>query len=127
METDITQFNHAGMRSLHFLLIVSFFLVSTISKGQETIDSKKRSSNRVSFIVKIDISRATKDGIYLNGYVVNIPYSRLLKLEGKRVRIRGKVTTAKGLKDDKDTDIKQGRADDTKHIFKPRIKIVSIQ
>jgi hypothetical protein len=125
MATDITHFKRADMRSFRYLLLISLFLVSTISQGQETIVSKEKSSNRVSFIVKIDISQATKDGIYLYGYVVNIPYSKLLTLEGKRVRIRGKVTTARGLKYDNDTAIKQGREDDTKHILKPKVKIIS--
>ncbi|THU37971.1 hypothetical protein FAM09_14885 [Niastella caeni] len=72
----------------------------------------------------IDIKQATKDGIYLNGYVVNISYDKLMKLNGKRVRISGKVTIVKGLKHYNDGEIRQGRQEDTKHILRPKIKII---
>jgi hypothetical protein len=86
--------------------------------GQDTTNKK------VSFVTNIDIKQATKDGIYLNGYVVNIPYDKLTELNGKTVRISGKMTIVKGLKHYTDGEIRQGRQEETKHILKPKIKIM---
>ena len=73
----------------------------------------------------------TKDGIYLNGYVVNIPYKDLKKLDGKIIEVNGIVTIQKGLRnvpeqyDNKGNKINsQGRNQDTKHILKPKYRIV---
>lgn len=77
-------------------------------------------SSKVSFVAIIDIEKATKDGIYLGEYIVNIPYDRLIQLNGKTVRISGKVTVIKGVAD----IYEQGRATDRKHILKPKIKVL---
>lgn len=68
------------------------------------------------------MANATKDGMYMNGYVVNIDYEQASKLNGKTIRVTGKVTIVKGL-DPKD-EVKQGRSADTKHIRSPKIKIL---
>ncbi|PHR31313.1 MAG: hypothetical protein COA38_08365 [Fluviicola sp.] len=75
------------------------------------------------FETTIHKENATKDGIYLDDYVVNIDYDRILKLDGKKVVVRGRYTIVKGL-DPNDTIIRQGRAADTKHILHPRIRIM---
>ena len=97
-----------------FTLLTHFFI----------LQAQDKKSDKVSFVTKIDIRQATKDGIYLNGYVVNIPYDKLMKLNGKKVRISGKVTIVKGLNQYNDGVTRQGREEDTKHIEKPKIKIV---
>lgn len=89
-----------------------------------SLQAQDTTNNNVSFVTKINIQQATKDGIYLNGYVVNIPYDKLQKINGKTVRISGKVTIVKGLKHYNDGVERQGREEDTKHILKPKIKIV---
>lgn len=106
------------MKLWRFLLLLSLVTHGSLLQGQDT------TSKKVSFLTNIDIEHATKDGIYLNGYVVNIPYDKLTKLNGKMVRISGKVTVVKGLKHYTDGEIRQGRQEDTKHILKPKIKIV---
>lgn len=83
-----------------------------------------KTPKKVSFVTKVDIRQATKDGIYLNGYVVNIGYEEAKALNGKTIRIRGKVTIVKGIQDT-DEEVRQGRQGDTKHILNPRIKVVS--
>lgn len=88
------------------------------------LQAQDKKSDKVSFVTTIDIQQATKDGIYLNGYVVNIPYDKLMKLNGKKVCISGKVIIVKGLKYYNDGVVRQGRDEDTKHILKPKIKIV---
>jgi hypothetical protein len=95
--------------------------IGIVSTGSFAILNRKK-DNLVNFITTIDIKNATKDGIYSNGYIVNIPYNELKKLNGKKVLISGKVTIVKGLENNNDGIIKQGRRGDTKHILKPKIK-----
>ena len=106
------------MKILQLLLVFTLVTHSLILRAQD------KKIDTVSVVTKIDIQQATKDGIYLNGYVVNIPYDKLLKLNGKKVLISGKVTIIKGLKHYNDGVARQGREEDTKHILKPKIKIV---
>lgn len=106
------------MKILQLLLLLTLLTQYSSLQAQETTKSKAR------FVTKIDIQKATKDGIYLNGYVVNIPYEKLQELNGKTVRICGKVKIVKGLKHYTDGEIRQGREGDTKHILKPKIKII---
>lgn len=107
------------MKILQLLSLFTLLTHSSLLQAQDT------ARNKVSFVTVIDIQQATKDGIYLNGYVVNIPYDKLQQLNGKTVRIRGKVTIVKGLKHYNDGIIRQGREEDSKHILKPKIKVVA--
>jgi hypothetical protein len=119
---------------MRYILILLFILFNLISFSQvaETLTSRSnKTSGRVSFIAKVDIANATKDGIYLNGYIVNIDYQQAEKLNGKTIKVTGKVTIVKGLNNQpKEFDkngqeiIKGGRSEDAKHIFSPKIKII---
>lgn len=104
--------------------VLQLLFVFTLLTYSFTLQAQDKKNNKVSFVTKIEIQQATKDGIYLNGYVVNIPYDKLMKLNGKKVHISGKVTIVKGLKHYNDGVTKQGREEDTKHILKPKIKVV---
>jgi hypothetical protein len=110
------------MKILRQLILMIIFLAQfCLLQGQDSL--KTRNANVASFVAKIDIKQATKDGIYLNGYVVNIPYARLTELNGKIVRISGKVTIVRGNKHYADSIIRQGREEDTRHILKPKIQL----
>jgi hypothetical protein len=85
----------------------------------------------ITFITIMNIANATKDGIYLNDYVVNIDYEKATKLNGKKIKISGEVTIIKGLKNlhkefDKEGHeiISQGRENDNKYIESPIIEII---
>ena len=106
------------------MTVLRLLFVFTLMSHSFVLQAQDTTRNKVSFVTKIDIQQATKDGIYLNGYIVNIPYDKLQQLNGKKVRISGKVTIVKGLKHYKNGEIRQGREEDTKHILKPGIKIV---
>ena len=103
-----------------FLILVLLFSESDTAHFQEMVAYNASGSPRVSFTAIIDIRNATKDGIYVGGYVVNIPYDKILKLNGKTVRISGKVTIVKGISN----AYEQGREVDTKHILKPKIRVL---
>lgn len=109
------------MKFLRFLLLLTLLANYTLLPAQDTL---KYANKEASFLTIIDIKQATKDGIYLNGYVVNIPYDKLMKLNGKKVRISGKVTIVKGNKNYTKGEVRQGREEDTMHILKPSVKIV---
>ena len=96
----------------------------SVLQAQDSVKNSGTKFTSVSFVTKIDMKHATKDGIYLNGYVVNIPHEKLAELNGKTVRISGKVTVVKGIGSYTDGEARQGRKGDTKHILKPKIKVV---
>ncbi len=108
------------------LTILFLFIVSNcFSQVNDTLKKQSNSKSEfVSFITKLDIANATKDGIYLNGYVVNISYEKAKKLNGKKIKVTGIVTIIKGVKNLPDNEIQQGRKEDTKHILSPKIKII---
>ena len=110
------------------ILLTSFTLLfasSSFAQGADRVTNHDSVPRTVSFVTKVDIQHATKDGIYLNGYVVNIKYAKAKELDGKMVRVKGKVTIVKGIQNEPGKEIRQGRQGDTKHILKPKIKIVS--
>ena len=112
---------------MKFLLTLSaiLFISSCPLLAQDTENSQQpKSGSRANFITTIDTSLLTKDGIYLNGYVVNISYDKAKGLQGKTVRIKGRVTIVKGTASYTDREIRQGRLNDTKYINSPRIKII---
>ncbi|GAA0737654.1 hypothetical protein [Gaetbulibacter jejuensis] len=109
---------------LKLLLISPLIGFSQSEISETTIDS-------VSFKVKVNLKNATKDGIYLKGYVVNIPFEDLKKLDGKTIEVNGIATIEKRLENDitqydknGNKIIKQGRSRDTKHIQKPKYHII---
>lgn len=85
-------------------------------------------SRKVSFVTTLDIANATKDGIYLNGYVVNLDYEKAKQLDGKKIKVTGRVRSIRGLKNIPGYDEKkgywQGRENDYKYIRSPKIKVV---
>lgn len=84
------------------LLIFSFFLLiqSACYCQSLKIESKNeiQENDTVSFVAVVHLENTTKDGIYLNGYIVNLDYEKIKKLEGNKIRVNGKVKIVKGLK-----------------------------
>ena len=119
---------------MKLIWIVLFVQLSAIAYSQNRdslVVQTKVSSDSTTFVAILNIENATKDGIYLNGYVVNIDYEQAKKLHGKTIKVSGKVTVIKGLKTwPKEYDpqgqeiIRQGRETDTKYIESPKIVIV---
>lgn len=109
----------------YFFISLILLTQGFIAQGQDTANKAAPKGRKISFETKIDIGQATKDGIYLNGYVVNIPYGKLSALNGKTVRIRGRVTIVKGTYHLTDGEVQQGRKEDTKHILKPKIRVIT--
>ena len=105
-----------------FFLLISIGCLAQVGDPANNLTGKK--SKKVSFVTRIDINQATKDGIYLEGYIVNIDYEKIRALNGKTVRISGKVSIVKGIEQNTSGELVQGREDDTRHIFRPRIKLV---
>ena len=106
-----------SLRNMYKTLLIVFIFLS-ISSCEET----KTASKEVSFSAIIDIANATKGGIYINGYVVEIDHEKAKALNGKKVKITGKTTLVKGLEKN-DKVIKQGRSKDMIHIKSPTIEI----
>ena len=114
------------MKVKMILVFITFLLIQTEGLSQAIDSVRYISKNKVSFVSVFDKDNATKDGYYVNGYVVNIDYEAGQKLHMKKVKITGKVTIVNGLKHDNSGEpIRQGRYNDTKHILKPRIEVVN--
>jgi hypothetical protein len=96
------------------LLCISFDLLA---------QSNHPLNDSVTFVAVFKMSDASKDGFYINGYVVNIDYSQAKKLNGKTINISGKVITVQAIKPN--TPPAQGRSINTYYIPKPIIKILN--
>lgn len=109
------------------IFTILFFLF-TLSCFSQTGDTLKKHPDKipgfVSFITRLNIANATKDGIYLNRYVVNISYEQAKRLNGKKIRVSGKVTILEGLKNLPGDELRQGRQEDTQYINSPKIVII---
>ncbi len=116
-------------------IITPLLLLLNLHYFSQTKNISKTQTNKttdtVSFIAKFDITKATKDGYFLNGYIIDINSVDSQKFNGKKIKVRGKVTVIKGLKNrPKEYDrngnelIVQGRIDDTKHIESPTITVL---
>lgn len=104
---------------------------SNAQNNDNTNVMTENKSDTVSFITTFDIKNATKEGFYINGYVVDVNYQKATEINGKKIRISGKVTIVKGMvnqaneKDENGNYIAvQGRLEDTKHIKNPIIEIL---
>ena len=113
------------MNAKSLLFIVIPLLIKTVGISQKIDSVNNISKNKISFVTIFDKNKATKDGYYINGYVVNIDYDKGQQLHMKKIRITGKVTVVKGLKNTNSKEpIKQGRYEDTKHILKPTVEVL---
>lgn len=104
-----------------------FCLLNTVCYSQKTKAVQQKSkehSDTVQFIAKVDFTKMSKDGIHLNGYIVNIKYEDAKRLNGKTIRVTGIVHLVKAVRNISNQDIKQGRATDTKYIDHPNIEIL---
>ncbi len=110
------------------LLLNLIFLTLPALSFSQSIDSSGtkpgKSPEFASFITKLDIAQATKDGIYLNGYVVNMSYDKMKELNGKTIKVTGRVTIVKGVKNGSGQMEVQGRERDSRHILFPKIRVI---
>jgi len=102
---------------MKIFLITVFCLGSLLSFAQK---------DAVSFVSTIKLSKATKEGIYLNGYMVHASYATLKKLNRKTVKITGKVTAIQPVSNSKTKLVTQGRAAITFHILHPVITVINL-
>jgi len=126
MEEHNSTSHQTKPRSMKYILtiLLIFFQLLSFSQAKDVTNQSDTSSRKVSFITTVDIARLTKDGIYMNGYVVNISREKIEKLVGKKIRVTGKVTVVKGLKNLPGEEERGGREEDTKHILSPKIEII---
>ena len=112
---------------MKLILVFIFLLLDTSTGWSQATDSLiVFSKKKVSIITVFNKNNETKDGYYINGYVVNISHERGQELHLKKIIITGKVTIVKKIKPpESGEDIQQGRNIDTRHILKPTIKIIN--
>ena len=115
---------------LTFTILTTSFSVN-INSTDELIAQTTNPDSTISFVTTFNIDKATKDGYYLEEYVVDVDQKQAKKINGKKIRVTGKVTIVKGLINEPDKFdnngnriIKQGRAQDTKLISNPSIEVL---
>ncbi len=117
---------------LSFLSIVLFISISAQAQQSNPSSATADTSTHVTFTTNfVESTMATKDGYYINGYVVSISPEQAAVLNGKKIRVSGTVSIVKGLDNQpKEYDANgneiyaQGRLADTKHITSPVIVVL---
>lgn len=120
------------MICLNRLVMPFLVVVCHMACAQSTNTTmQKKSPEVVTFIATFDVKMESKDGYYINGYVVDIDRKKAKKLNGRKIRITGTATVVEGLDkkpEQRDANgnviVRQGRAEDTRHILNPTIEIV---
>ena len=105
-------------------ILVVLLLVLNLSSYSQAKNISEIQRGIVTFITTLDAANATKDGIYLNGYVVNLDYEKITELNGKKIKVTGKVRIIKGLKNIPHSEGYQGRQDDYGYIKNPKVEII---
>src|ERR1700754_3193755 len=96
-----------------FTLLFIFFSLVSFAQQIDTVTKKSfQPGETVTFITVVNAKYATKDGIYLNGYVVHLDYNQIKKLNRKKVRVTGEVILEEGIPKDREEEV-QGREGDS--------------
>jgi hypothetical protein len=112
------------MRSTYLFLSL-LFSANCFAQATDTLKTQPIDTSRiVSFVSKLDFANVTKDGVYLNGYVVDISYEKARRLDGKKIKVTGKVRIVKAARNQPSEDIQQGRETETRYIDSPKIEII---
>ena len=114
------------MRLIALLLLIIVKVPLLAQKSDMGKASLKLISDSVSFTTRFSLTDLDKDdAAYLKGYVVNIGIEQAKKLNGKRIRISGKVTLKKSNPNRQPGQpIPQERQGDYKYIESPTIEII---
>lgn len=105
-------------------LYLSLF-IAFAAKGQaDSISMKDKVQRKAHIITRFSTAYATKDGYYLEGFVVNISSEKAKRLDGHIIQVSGKITIVPGIGNQPRTKNMQGRKNDTKHILSPKIIVV---
>lgn len=114
------------------LLSILIFVSVQQAHGQSTDSTMQNIPlDAITFTATFDSKTESKDGYYINGYIVSIEPKQAKMLQGKKIRITGIVTIVEGLdnqpvKHDASGKVimQQGRAKDTYLILSPHIEVV---
>ncbi|MEI6122015.1 MAG: hypothetical protein WCQ95_00165 [Bacteroidota bacterium] len=120
------------MKHLLTLLFIGMQLSAFCQTQTTQTIPKDKTTDSTTFVTTFNLAHATKDGYYINGYVVEIDWNQAKKLDGKKIRITGKVSIVKGQNSEPrafDADgnpmVDQGRTSDTRHIVNPKIELIA--
>lgn len=101
-------------------------MLFTHCKTTPSSSPNMQDSETVTFTTHFSLSSATKDGFYMEGYVVELSDSMANAMDGKNVRVTGKVTVVPGIGSglNEKGEAVQGRQGDTQRISNPQIEIL---
>lgn len=107
------------IKAFSYLILFSILMACQVKQPATTDVPNGGNAN---FEVVLQKENATKDGIYLGDYVVNLDYDRILELDRKKIRVEGEFVIVKGF--DPKGPVVQGRESDTKRISNPKITVL---
>ena len=110
-------------------ILTALLTMKSFSQKKDTLNRDHNdTANSVSFIARFHINQLDKDdAVILKGYVVNIGYEQAKKINGKKIKITGRVTIVKvpkNLSPGPGHPIPQERGGDYKYIASPNIEII---
>lgn len=113
------------------LLILVFSLVAASAKAQQSVPDTTELET-VSVVVDPFDEQATrtKDGYYIDKYVADIDHATAQKVNGKKIRVTGKLIVMTDPNDPPKYDqkgnviISQGRGGTTYRIIAPKVKVL---
>ncbi|MEJ8842258.1 hypothetical protein WG954_07675 [Lacibacter sp. H375] len=106
------------------------FSLLSIGCGNSTARTEQNTAaDSASFVIRFDKTMGDKDGFYLNGYIVPVPFNMIDSLHGKLIEVSGVITVHKGAEEymKEQGEEVQARSGPSKHIMNPVIKIVSTE
>lgn len=114
---------------MKMLIICLLLLVSNTCSSQPADNKNTKATDslkRVSFTVRFHLNKMDKDdAAVLKGYVVNIGYEQAQKLDGKKIRITGYVTTiTPSFETQPGQPVPQEREGPYKYIESPEIEVL---
>lgn len=112
------------------ILFAFSFLISSSQPAESENRPLLFVQSEFGFTITMNLDGATKDGIWLNGYLVNIPYRRAKKLDGKTIEVTGDVSIKKSRNTPPmeneygEKKLRQGRSVEVPYIKHPKIRVI---
>lgn len=113
-------------------LLTIFLSFSTLLCLSQTNESEFEKTDTVTILVKVKLENATKDGLYIQGGILDLDAEEIERLNGKTIRVTGIKTRVKGLKNlpkayDKNGNeiVQQGREEDFWHFHSIKYIVVN--
>ena len=87
-----------GLCSMRLTLLLPLLITAVGCFSQNGLPQIAQGDS-VTLVATVNLKNATKEGVYMEGYVVNIEYGELKRLDGKTIKVSGIVTLLSPIQD----------------------------